>query len=62
MSHHMTALRDEFERLFHATFSVKRNGHFLTNVQVCVIRTVVKGFVTAINAIKATVLAHTCKV
>ena len=29
-------VREEFEQLFHATFSVKQNAQFLASIQVCI--------------------------
>jgi midasin len=35
MVHIVAPLKEEFERLFHATFSHKHNARFLASVQVC---------------------------
>ena len=35
MVHIVAPLKEEFEELFRATFSLKQNGHFLASVQVC---------------------------
>ena len=34
MSHLVAPVKEEFERLFHATFSLKQNALFLSSVQV----------------------------
>ena len=35
MVHIVAPLKEQFERLFHATFSQKHNARFLASVQVC---------------------------
>ena len=35
MVHIVAPLKEEFEELFRATFSLKQNAHFLASVQVC---------------------------